>query len=300
MKQKSAQIAALATICLLAAAALSSPGRTTIRHLMARITESPAGGSNDAAVQASANADLLGRARARHGWNHALVNSVARGRITYYDRNGAAIDEARVTVYRGYPNRLRVEMNRGGAVETVGFNGSNAWQAGASELSPERARDIRAWLRAWPDRMFVSRDSGAISHEIGARSESFKPGRPWQAPIPLRAPVSYRQVVLEDTLVPAAAGQVGDRRMITYSIHGQTATIEAARWLEPDNPLRAITDAKTSKLDVRVEFGDWQRTGAVLWPQEIVHWLGGKVDYRIRLDQVELNQPLADAIFQRQ
>jgi hypothetical protein len=300
MKRQPIQIAAVVMVCLLAAAALSNPGRRTIRRMVAKVTGSPSGtmtASPDDQALAQAGLDVEQRVRARYGWTNSIVNSVVQGSIIYYDRNGAVIDQANLTVYRAYPNRLRVVLDRKGAVETVGFNGVNAWRAGTASLNAPRAREIRALLRAWPDRLFTSRDGGASYREVGPRLESSRPSRPWQAASRLARPVAYEQVEMQDVLVPAAAGLSGDRRSVTYYVNRDTATIEAARWLEPDNPLRAISDPDAPKLDVRVDFGDWRRVGPVLWPYDIVHWLGGRVDYRITVSQVQMNQPLAATIF---
>ena len=303
MKQRSKQLVLVLTVGLLTIAALSGEGRTAVRRVIAKLTGHPTTASSAAAGEAvgaaQANPDIEQRARARHGWSDTILNSVVQGAITYYDRAGTVTDQADLTVYRAYPGRLRVEWNRGGVVEAAGFNGVNAWRAGSTGVSPARARDIRAWLRAWPDRLFITRRAGAQYVEAGERSESSKPGRPWQGPTRIEPPVEYEEVELQDVVGPAAPpGQGGDRRSVFYYVNSDTATIEAARWLEPDNPLQALTDPDAPKLDVRVDFGDWRQVGTVLWPYEIVHWRGGKVDYRITVSQVQMNQPLADLIFQ--
>jgi len=302
MKRQPIQIAVVVTVCLLAAVALSNRGRTTIRRLAAKLTGSPtatlATGPGEPTAVAQAGPDVEQRARIRHGWTSSITNSVVQGTIITYNRNGGVIDQANLTVYRAYPNRVRVELSRGGVVETMGFDGISAWRAGTANLPAARAREIRAFLRAWPDRLFSSRDGGAVYREAGPRLESSKPARPWQGATHLARPVAYEQVEMQDVLVPAAAGLPGDRRSVTYYVNRETATIEASRWLEPDNPLRAITDPDAPKLDVRVDFGDWRRVGPVLWPYDIVHWLGGRVDFRITVSQVQINQPLADVIFQ--
>ena len=112
-------------------------------------------------------------------------------------------------------------------------------------------------------------------------------------------PLELEQVEMEDVIgLPPALGRAGDRRLVTYYINSQDFTIESARWLEPDDPQRNIDDPQSATMDVRIDFDDWQRMGGVLWPFDIVHWMGGKVDYRIVVTQVQVNQPLADTIFQ--
>jgi len=300
MKRRRLQMAAAGLVCLLAVVALSNPGRVALRRLAAKVTGSPASKTAVEASEATADdgPDVEQRARARHGWGTPIINSVVQGTITYYDRNGGVSDQAGLTVYRALPNSLRVELNRNGTVETVGFNGISAWQAGTTTLSAPRARDIRAWLRAWPDRLFTSRGGGAPYREPGTRLESSRPARPWQGATHLRQPIAYDQVEMQDVLVPPVGGGAGDQRTVLYYVNQQTATVEAARWLEPDDPTRAVNDATAPKQDVRVDFGDFRQVGAVLWPYEIVHWQGGKVDYRITVTQVQLNQSLVGTIFQ--
>src|SRR6185295_11281776 len=98
------------------------------------------------------------------------------------------------------------------------------------------------------------------------------------------------QVEMEDTIgLPPIAGRPGDRRRITYYVNRQDFTVEAARWLEPDDPRRDMDDDQATLTDVRVDFGEWRIVDGVLWPTEIVHWQGGRVDYRITISQVETN-----------
>jgi hypothetical protein len=301
-KRRLAVTAALA-IFLLATAAISNAGRTAISRglsfLSGRADTAPENASALTEVVLQSDEDLERRARARHHWTIAILNSVVRGAITFYSGDGAVTGQANLTIYRAYPGRLRVELDRGGSVETVGFDGVSAWREGAPTLNEQRARDIRTWLRAWPERLFTTRAAGATYREAGPRVELSKPGRPWQGPTSIVPPISYEQIAMEDILgLPPGPGRVGDRRFVLYYVNRNTSTVESARWLEPDNPQQAVTNSSVQMKDVRVDFSDWQTVEGILWPFDISHWLGGKVDYRITVTQVQMNQPLADSIFQ--
>ena len=228
-----------------------------------------------------------------------MLNSVLRGAITFYDRDGTKIGQAKLNVIRKYPERLRVELDRGDSVEVWGVDQATAWKSDAPNLSESEARDIRAWLRLCPERLFVTRGSGASYREAGERREDFKASRPWQDQVRINPPLQLQQVEVEDVIgQPPTPNRAGDRRLVTFYINRQDFTVEAARWLEPDDPNRSIDDLSAAKTDVRVDFSDWRAVGGVAWPFEIIHRLGGKVDFRITVNQVLLNQPLADALFQ--
>lgn len=282
--------------------AFSKPGRTLLaRELSFLTTKSISTSQNKSGVVESADQtsqDVEQRARARHGWVNSITNSVVDGVVTFYNSAGTITSAANLKVYRAYPDQLRVELDRGGVNETVGFNQSGAWQASAPSISESRARDIRAWLRIWPERLFTTRGAGASYSEPGPRLQSSKPGRPWQGPTHVVPPVAYDQVQIED-VIGSQSGRMGDRRLIIYSVNRSTATIESARWLEPDDPAQTVSDTRAPKTDERVDFGDWRIVAGVLWPFEIVHWMGGKVDYRVIVTQVQTNQSLTGGIFQK-
>ncbi len=129
-RRKRFVIAAAVSVCLLTGASLSEPGRAALSWLVSAVKgERPEAGQ-----------DVEQRARIRHGWNEAVLNSVVRGAVTFYDRDGAQAGQANLTLYRLYPDRLRVELDRGGTVEAAGYNSSGAWQAGAERLNEEEAR----------------------------------------------------------------------------------------------------------------------------------------------------------------
>ena len=300
MRKKSVYATVIVLSFLLGAVAVSHPGRSTIKRVFSRGAEEELrtnAGVSGEPVQAE---DLESRARARHGWSAGVLNSVMRGTVTFYESDGTNTGQATMVVSRAYPSLLRLELTRGGNTEVWGFDGLNAWRSGDSNLGEGRARDIRQWLRICPERLFTTRSTGAAYREVGSRMEDLKPGRPWQGQSRINPPTVFEQVEMEDTLgLPPITGRPGDRRRITYYINQQDFTIETARWLEPDNPRRGMDENKAALIDVRVDFGGWRRVDGVLWPTDIVHWQGGRVDYRITVNQVQTNQPLADAIFQR-
>jgi hypothetical protein len=227
-----------------------------------------------------------------------VLNSVARGVITTYDRNGEVTGHNGITIYRKYPDRLRVELGVGTQVEAQGFDHQQAWKAGATSLTAQQARDIRAWLRASPERLFVTR-GGSSYREVGRRVEDYRPATPWQGPT-RQGPTVLEQVEVEDIIGPVAANrrQSADRRLVDYYIDKENAVVVAARWLEPEDPQQVADDPATSSLDVRLDFATWSQVEGVLWPMQVTHWLGGRVDFRIDLESVQLNQQMPDTLFQ--
>lgn len=297
MRKKRFQIAAIAIIALLLGASLTKAGRSGLSRALSLVTgKAQPEVAMEPAVQVGQ--DIEHGARARHGWTPAIVNSVIRGSITFYTREGATRDQANIVISRAYPDRLRIELNRNGVVETAGFDGVSAWQAGTANVSEARAREIRSWLRAWPERLFTTRGAGAGYREAGSRMETSRPGRPWSPVANINPPLKLEQVEMEDVVgLPPTPNRVGDRRLVVFYVNRDSSTIESARWLEPDNPRQSIEDPRGPLTDVRVDFGDWQTVGGTLWPFEVVHWWGGRVDYRITVTQVQMNQPLAGTIF---
>jgi len=291
-------LAVSVVVALTGAAALSARGRSAIARVISIGTGANISAEPTVATSQS-TLDLELRARQRHGWSGGIENSVVHGAVRFFNRIGGATGEAQVVVYRRYPEGLRVVLTRGSAVETIGFDQTNAWSSTGTP-NERQARDIRQWLRISPERLFITRGGGAVYREAGSRREDFKPGRPWQGPAQINPPVVLEQVQMEDTLGPPPnSSRSGDRRFVTYYVNQSNFTIESARWLEPDDPRRSSDDRQAPSMDVRVDFGDWRTVGGVLWPFEIVHWQGGRVDYRIVVSQVQINQPLADTMFQR-
>jgi hypothetical protein len=242
--------------------------------------------------------DLEQRARARHGWHAGLVNSVIRGRVTYYERDGSVVRQANLTIYRKFPDRLRIESEWNGATAIVGFDRVAAWRAGASTVSEREARDIRSWFRLWPERLFMTRGVGLRYREAGGRVERFRAASPWGGASRIEPPLALEQVEMEDVVgPPPASGRPGDRRRVTYYVNRASWTVESMRWLEPDDPTRSVTDPGAAKNDVRVDFGDWRAVSGVLLPFEVTRWFGGRVEFRLQIQSAEFNQGLPDTIF---
>jgi len=296
MRSKRSLAIAVGAMLLLCVVAVSNPGRRALARMASVMAPAPV---------TQTNQDVEQRAKARHGWGPGITSSVVRGSIIYYDPNGMPVRVAGVTIYRKHPDRLRVELDRAGEVETRGFDGAGAWKAGAETISEEEARDIRALLRVFPERLFVTRGAGARYREAGQRvdedvveetvpiaaSPNGEQGR-------RRVKVTH-QVEMEDELGPRGEqGRAGDRRLVYYSINPEDATVEAAQWLEPLDPRREVEDRSAVLIDSRVEFGDWRRVEGALLPFRIMHQWGGRVDYEIRVSEVLVNQEMPDTIFQ--
>ena len=142
------------------------------------------------------------------------------------------------------------------------------------------------------------RDSGSLYREAGERVEDFRAATPWQAAARIDPPVLLDQIAMDDTIGPAPDTQrAGDRRSVYYYIDHNSLLIKSARWLEPDDPGARTDDQRTPKMDCRVDFANWLQMGGVMWPMEITRWLGGTVEFRIQVNDVKVNQILADSLF---
>jgi hypothetical protein len=290
-------IAGAVAVCLLAIVSASETGRAAL----SRVFSSAELKSTNVIATTQSGQDLEQRVRDRHGWNAEIRNSVLSGQITYYNREGEVKDQATFTLYRIYPDRMRAVLHRGTSIQTIGFNRDREWRDEARNLSDVEARDIRAWLRFWPERLFQSRAGGAAYKEVGQRIEEFRQATPWQGSERLETPLVLDQIEIEDTIGAAPDGQrAGDRRSIYYYIDRESLLIRSTRWLEPDDPRVRADDASASKMDSRIDFENWFQQGGVMWPMHITRWLGGKVDYRIQVNEVLVNQTLADTLFQNQ
>src|SRR5262249_28366981 len=138
-----------------AIAGVSKPGRGMLARLIDRFAahqQSPTA----VAERSRDGLDVEQRARAAHGWTPQIANSVAQGSISYYDASGVATSQHAITITRGYPDRVRVEINRGANVEVFGFDQTSSWKRGAAKLKDTEARDIRAFARMCPERLFVT------------------------------------------------------------------------------------------------------------------------------------------------
>jgi hypothetical protein len=306
MKQKQGKrtrlIGAVIAICMLVAAGLSQPGRRSAQKLLAAITNSspssalPAG---PGVAVAGTSPDVEQRARAHHGWGPTILDSVAKGSIIWYDRSGATTRQGTVVIYRKFPDLLRVEVTANQTTEVSGFDATNPWRSGQASLTDAAARDIRQWLRCSPERLFLTRGLGAGYREPGRRVEDHIPPTPWQGPVDLAQAREYDQAELIDLIgPPASAKGAVDRRRVTYLIDRQTSLVAAARWLEPADATQSADNPNTRLVETRVDFSLWRDVGGVQWPYQIAHWSGGRVDFRVTLTQVLLNQHPLDKLFQ--
>jgi hypothetical protein len=285
----------IGAICLLTVAGVSSSGRSAVRSFLSFVVPftTPAPEAIPAAIATAPDTEQ--RARARHGWNPGIVNSVVRGTITYFDSDGADIaPRAGFALYQKYGEGLRVELDRGAAVEVSGFDQVRAWKA-VGKVSDEEARAIRAWMRLWPERLFVTRASGAAYREAGRRIEDGPDGM--AVGQPQGGTALFDEVEIEDVIGPSPSQGHGDRRSISYYVSQERSTVEAIRWLEPDDSRKSIDDEAVGLIDVRVDFADWREVSGVLWPFAVTRSYGGRPEFRIMLSEVKVNQPLGETIF---
>ena len=294
INRKKLIITATVAVLLLAIAAASKPGRKALGSLYSML-----GGKTAASPALPAGPDVEQRARSKHGWTN-VITSTLRGTITYFDPNGAIARRANVTIYQKHPDRLRVDIEQDGLIISQGFSHGEVWQARAESLTEEAERDIRAWLRLFPERLFLVRGAGASYREVGRHLEDSRPGSPGRGPSDVRPARELDEVEIEDVIGPPASNptRLSDRRMITYLIDPETSIVHAARWMEPDDPTEEVTEgANVATKVVRVDYAGWRRVEGVLWPMEVTHWLGGRVDFRVDVKDVLVNQQLADTSF---
>lgn len=288
INRKRIMVAGVAAVFLLTAVVMSRPGRSALGRVIALIA--PAKKSATEAERESTampqSQDAEQRARQRHGWNSGITSSVIRGEIFYFGAEEKPIEQWAVTIYRRYPEQARVEIDRGKGIEVYGFDGTKAWRTGTARLSEEAARDIRAMVRIWPERLFVTRGRGASYRESGQRVEPGESGT-----------VIWDQVEMEDT-VGSTTASITDRRRVSYYINRESSIVETARWLEPDDPRKRADDANVSLMDVQVDFRKWKVVEGVMWPMEIEHRQGGRKDFRIQVNEVLVNPQINDSMFQ--
>jgi hypothetical protein len=277
-------------LCLMVAAGLSKPGRSGLRVVLAKLGSAPAAGP-----------DVEQRARARHGWDRQpIVNSVMRGTLTYYDRGGLAVQRVGMTLYRKYPDRVRLEIDRPGGREVSGFDGRDAWRAGVTQLRNADARDIRGWARMWPERLFVGRGNGEAYREVGRFTDERAKAKVTGEADGDDPGTVADQVEVEDNVgdVPANPRNGADWRRVSFYVDGETSLVYTARWLEPNDPRRQVDDPGTALMDLRVDFRRWTQAEGVIWPFEVIHRRGGKTAFRVEVTEVQVNQQLPDTLFQ--
>lgn len=297
MRTKKVYATVIVLLFLVSGVASTHPGQQTIKAALQKI----------GLLDTKPSPDIEKRAREKHGWDRKpILTSVIRGIITYFDGSGIAVQQLPITLYRKYPDQLRLEIERPRGQEISGVDGRDAWRASAVELRDTDARDIRGWSRIWPERLFVTRDEKAQYREVGrilderARREP-GPGKPGGSP-QVQEPIVADQVEMEDEVGPMAAApnDAKDLRRISYYVDSQTSLVYAARWLEPNNPSKHVDDRSSALMDVRVDFSRWTQVDGVIWPFQVIHQRGGKIDFTIQVTSVQTNQPIPDTAFQRQ
>src|SRR5262249_7636467 len=150
-----------------------------------------------------------------------------------------------------------------------------------------------------PERLFVTRSAGQQYAETRPIQEDHLPASPGRPALDLAQPIVFnRPLVADQTGNSLAAVHPGDQRNLIYLVNATDNIVNAAQWLEPENPASSLTDRTADFDQVRVDFSAWQRVNGVLWPFEITHWLGGKVDFLIEVAQVQMNQSPAGSLFQ--
>ncbi|HEY6329561.1 MAG TPA: hypothetical protein VI756_09490 [Blastocatellia bacterium] len=323
--RRSSAISLAACICLLAALAVSSPLRRGVSHAWS-VVAGGRGASSESLSKAFLNVEQ--RAQSAAGWNLVVRDSVSKGTITYYDRSGAATGTAALTLYVSYPDRVRVEIDRGaGATETAGFDQQSAWSSTNPALSDIQSRDILDWLRTRPERFFYKYAMGSAYREVGSILDEHIPGRPWHAAEEPDNPARLDQVELIDDLFSSApmaartAGQVGAsvsagagtpgsqpsagsaahtiQARTYYYIDRKDSTVRRAKWMEPQETTQDRTNGIPT-VAIQVDFGDYRKIGGLQVPFDVVHWWGGKVVYRLTFSSVRLSQSLPDSLFQHQ
>ena len=292
MKRKRLTITAGAATCLLAIAGFSSPGRATLGRVYSMLRGA-------APALAPPGSDIEQNARSKYGWANINTTQV-RGVITFFDPTGAIARRANITFYQKHPDRLRVEIEQDGLILVQGCDSGDAWQARADSLSDDDQRNIRAWLRLWPDRLFDVRAAGGNYREVGRQVEDSKQGSPGRSPTDLRPAKQLDLVEVEDTIGPGKIQKNPDRRTITYLIDRASTMVYSARWMEPDDPNVEMREGTgTATKQVQVDYESWRRVDGVLWPMEVTHRFGGRVDFRIDVKDVFVNPRLSEVVFQK-
>ena len=123
MKRQLFALIAILFIGLLAITSLSQSGRRWFQSVTGflKISNAPAVATT-VAPPPQGSPTIEEAARTAHGWNAAIVNSVVTGKITYYDSNGKETGNGSLTLYRKYPDLLRVEMTIDDVVEVDGVD----------------------------------------------------------------------------------------------------------------------------------------------------------------------------------
>jgi hypothetical protein len=300
MKHQRTIIISLAAIGALGAVSLSRPGKSAISKVLP--TAGPAKARSAAATPTptlTPSPDIEQRARAAHGWTASIHDSLLTGSINFYDRAGNVTRQGPIKILRSYPDKVRVEITSGGATEILGFDHVAPWDSLTSSLTSPQQRDIRAWTRFTPERLFVTRSAGQQYAETRPIQEDHVPASPGRPALDLAEPIVFnRPLIADQTGNPLAAVNPGDQRNVMYLVNAADNIVNAGQWLEQSDPAGSLIGPNADLQQVRVDFSAWQRINGVLWPFEITHWLGGKVDFRVEVTNVLMNQNPASSLFQ--
>jgi hypothetical protein len=296
-RQRRLLIIGIAVLAMLSVVGLSWAGRLNLMRIF-----SPGTSATTAAVvpQGGDSSDPEEKAKGKHGWGSPPQSSIQRGIITYFDPSGAVARRGNLTVYRKYPNQIRVDVEQDGLIQTQGIDTGSPWQArSAASLTDAQNRDIRGWLRIWPDHLFIARSSGGAYRELGQTIEQARPGPPGHRILYPRPDRVLDLVEVDDDISPpgSSSNRGGEKRTVSYLVDRERSVVYAARWLEPDDPTQSA-DSTAPSTEIRIDFGDWKRVGGVLWPMRITRYLGGRLDWNVELREVLVNQQLPAAIFQ--
>lgn len=291
LSRKRVAIVSAVVAFILAAACLTDTGQSAIRSLF-----------NNQASSISVAPEVEQRAQAKHGWdNKSIKNSVVQGTLIQYSLDGLDTQQLGIKLYRSYPNRLRLEISEGGKTWVAGFDGKEAWREGIDKLQDVDARDIRSWMRMWPERLFMERGKEATFREVGQFIDERAGRRPDRESTNQGQETVADRLEVEDTieLDPQDSHEAGDRRRITYYLDSEKSLVYAARWLEPVDPTKSIEDVNAALIDVRVDFGRWTQIGnGTIWPFEVTCWRGGRIDFRVDVNDVKFNEPVGDTLFE--
>lgn len=298
MNKRTSAIIVVVVCCAVSGFSISSTGRRLMNGVAGLLKSTQPGPAPSVlAAPPQPPGDVESNARAQHGWSERIVDSVIHGKIAYYDDRGNQTSSAALTLYRIYPDMLRVELAwySGNATGVYGVGENDAWEQGVSVPSADDMRDIRAFLRVWPERLFVARGNGAYYSELGSHIEDFKLTGPGEPPVDIDPAITFDQVQIEDVIKISST----DIRLIYYYVDRIDSRVKALRYMEPEDPDADPTDPATDKIDARVDFDNWHTVNDVLWPFLVTHRLGGKVDFRIWVSDVAINQSLSSDLFQR-
>jgi hypothetical protein len=296
-RKKTILTAAAVTICMLAVAGVSRPGRDVISKAFFLVKGAVMGGGTNSASMTPPGQDAEQRAREKHGWGKGLVNSIVRGTITYY-KNDLVVRQARLTLYYKFPDRVRVEEENDGIISACGSGTDGEWKLRSDSLTEEEKRDIRGWLRVWPVRLFVGRSATAGYRELGSRVEGARPLLPGRDRGESAEATLLDEVEVKDSIARLDGRGGSDQRAIYYLIDSENSIIKSARWIEPDNPDDSVDDPNAQTKEVRVDYFGWRRFEGVLLPTQVTRWVGGKADFTIDISEALVNQQLPNTVFQ--